>query len=246
MCPRSRGRASSFTGAPIAKFEDVRLLGPTFVRLLAQDFHVKKAVVPVVAQMAPYYAAGGGRAEKLLGPFDITNEHTEDVEVRTLVHLPYRFVPLALDQQLTPRAAWTVLVGTISSKGGAVEAQCAPLLSFLRAAAVEGSAIPFATADLKVVAPDKAPEAQRMEILRRDLPARFNTRALGGPSPGDAMTLALTSFEACTDTLKRTHVASGCAPRALRVKTPEERCGGVLAGALRIHGCVDASGVPLV
>ena len=120
MCPRSQGHASSFAGAPIAQFEDIRLLGPTFVCLPAQAFYVKKAVVPVVAQMAPAYAAGGEGAEKLLGPFEITNEHTEEVEVRTLVHLPYRFVPLALDQQLTPRAAWTVLPGAILSKGGAV------------------------------------------------------------------------------------------------------------------------------
>ena len=143
MCPRSRGRASSFAGAPIAQLEDVRLLGPTFVRLPAQDFYVKKAVVPAVAQMALAYAAGGGGAEKLLGPFDVLDDHSEEVEVRTLVHLPYRFVPLALDQHLTPRAAWTVLGGAISSKRGAVEAQCAPLLAFLRAAAVEGSVIPF-------------------------------------------------------------------------------------------------------
>ena len=95
--------------------------------------------------------------------------------MRTLVHLPYRFVPLALDQQLTPWDAWTVLAGAISSEGGAVEAQCAPLLSFLRAAAVEGSAIPFAPASLEVVAPDKALEAQRMEILRRYIPARLDT-----------------------------------------------------------------------
>ena len=71
--------------------------------------------------------------------------------MRTLVNLPYRFVLLALDQQLTLQKAWTVLAGSISSRGGAVKAQCAPLLSFLRAAAVEESAIPFATADLEVV-----------------------------------------------------------------------------------------------
>ena len=85
--------------------------------------------------------------------------------MRTLVHLPYHFAPLALNQQLTPQAAWTVLAGAISSEGGAVEAKCAPLLTFLRADAVEGSAILFATADLEVVAPDKVLEAQRMEIL---------------------------------------------------------------------------------
>ena len=49
MCPRSRGHASSFAGGPIAQFEDIRLLVPTFVRLPDQDFYVKKAVVPVVA-----------------------------------------------------------------------------------------------------------------------------------------------------------------------------------------------------
>ena len=223
MCPRSRGRASSFAVALIAQYEDVRLLGPTFVHLPAQAFHVNKAVVPVVAQMSPAYAAGGGGVEKLLGPFATTDANTEEVEVRTLVHLPYRFSPLAFDQQLTPQAAWTVLTGAIYSEGGAVKAQCAPLLSFMRAAAVEGASIPFATADLEVVALDKALEAQRMEILQRDLPARFDTGALGGLSLGDAMTLALTAFEARTDMLECTRVASNVAPRMLRVKTPEKR-----------------------
>ena len=63
--------------------------------------------------------------------------------------------------------------------GGGVEDQCASLLSFLRVAAVEGSAIPFETANLEVVTPDKALEAQRMEILRRDLPAHLYTGSLG-------------------------------------------------------------------
>ena len=76
--------------------------------------------------------------------------------MRTLVHLPYRFLSLALDQQLTPRAVWTVLAGAISSEGGGVEVQCAPPPSFMCAAAVEGSAIPFETSDLEVLAPDKA------------------------------------------------------------------------------------------
>ena len=133
MCPRSQGRALSFAGAPIAQFEEVRLLGPTFVRLPAQASYVKNAVVLVVAQMATAYAAGGGGAEKLLGPFEITDDHTEEVKVRTLVHLPYRFVPLALDQQLTPRAAWTVLVGAILSEGGGLRgAVCAAPFIYAR------------------------------------------------------------------------------------------------------------------
>ena len=67
-----------------------------------------------------------------------------------------------------------------------------PLLLFLPADTLEGSAILFATAGLKVVAPDKALEVQRMEILQRDLPARFDTGASGGLLPGDAMMHALT------------------------------------------------------
>ena len=171
--------------------------------------------------MAPAYDAGGGGEEKRLGPYEVLDNHSEEVEVRTLVHLPYRFVPLALDQHLTPRAAWTVLVGAISSEGGVVETQCALLLAFLRAAAVQGLMIPFEAADLKVVAPDKSPEVHRMEILRRDLPARFDAGALGGGSAGDAMTLALSTFEARTDMLERTRAASDGAPRAIQIKTPE-------------------------
>ena len=68
MCPCSRGRASSFSWGPIVQFEDVRLLGPTFVQLLAQAFYVKKAVVPAVSQTSPAYTTVGGGAENLLGP----------------------------------------------------------------------------------------------------------------------------------------------------------------------------------
>ena len=57
-----------------------------------------------------------------------------------------------------------------------------------------------------------------MEILRRYLPARFDTGASGRPSPGDAMTLALSAFEARTDMLKRTCAASNGDPRVVRVK----------------------------
>ena len=83
------------------------------MRLPAQAFYVKNAVMLVVAQMAPAYVAGGGGSENILGPFDVLDDHTEEGEVRTLVHLPYRFAPLALDQKLTPRAAWMVLAGAI-------------------------------------------------------------------------------------------------------------------------------------
>ena len=100
--------------------------------------------------------------------------------------------------------------------------------------------------NLEVVSLDKALEVQRMEILPRYLPARFNTGASGGPSPGDAMMLALTAFEARMDMLERTRVASDAAPKVLGVKTPEKRWGAVLEGALRIYGCMDDSGLPLV
>ena len=64
--------------------------------------------------------------------------------------------------------------------------------------------------------------------------------------PGDAMTLALSLFEARTDILEHTRAASDGAPRAVRVKTPEEKLGEVLEGALPMHGYVDASGLPPV
>ena len=60
------------------------------------------------------------------------------------------------------------------------------------------------------------------------------------------MTLALTAFEARMGMLKRTRTASDGAPRAVRVKTPEEKWGAVLEGVLRMHGCVDASVLPPV
>ena len=60
------------------------------------------------------------------------------------------------------------------------------------------------------------------------------------------MTLALNAFEVRMDMLECTRAASDGAPRAVRVKTPEEKWGAVLEGALRMHGCVDASGLPPV
>ena len=63
---------------------------------------MKKSVVLAVAQMAPANDAGGEGAERLLGTSDVLDNNMEEVEVCTLVHLPYRFVPLALDQHITP------------------------------------------------------------------------------------------------------------------------------------------------
>ena len=57
------------------KYKDVRLLGPTFVRLPAQDFFAKKAVVPVIVQMAPAYAAGGGNTKAPWTLRDNRREH---------------------------------------------------------------------------------------------------------------------------------------------------------------------------
>ena len=131
-------------------------------------------------------------------------------------------------------------------EGGVAETQCALLLAFLRAAAVKGSVIPFEASylgsvlpfdasDLEFIALDKVLEAQRMEILRRDLPARFDVGALVGPSAGEAMTLALSAFEARIDMLERTRAAINGAPREVIIKKPEERWGAVLEGALRMH-----------
>ena len=106
--------------------------------------------------------------------------------------------------------------------------------------------IPFEASDLEVIALDKALEVQRMDILQRNLPARFDTGASGGPSPGDAMTLYLSAFEERTDMLERTRVASDGAPGAARVKTMEQKRGAVLEGALSMHGCIDTSGLPSV
>ena len=60
------------------------------------------------------------------------------------------------------------------------------------------------------------------------------------------MTLALSAFEGHTDMLERTCAASDGSPRAIQIKSPKEKWGAVLEGALRMHLCVDASGLLLV
>ena len=141
--------------------------------------------MPAVAQMAPAYAAGGGEAESLLGPYNVLDNHAEkksrcalSCTSRTALS-PWRWTSIS---HLERRGrCWEA---PYHRRGGVVETQCAPLLDFLHAAAVEGLVIPFEVSDLEVVAPDKALEAQRMEILQRDLPARFDAGSLGGASAG--------------------------------------------------------------
>ena len=66
-------------------------------------------------------------------------------------------------------------------------------------------------------------------------PVRFDTGDSGGSSPGDSMTIALTAFDPRTDMLERTCAAIDGAPRAVRMKKPEEKWGALLEGVLHMH-----------
>ena len=69
VCPRSQGRASSFVGPPIAQLEDVRLLGPTFVRLSAHMFYVKS---PWFRQLLKWRRPTPQEEEERRGSWDLT------------------------------------------------------------------------------------------------------------------------------------------------------------------------------
>ena len=70
----------------------------------------------------------------MVGPFEGEEEHLEQLTPRYAVYLPQAYVPQALEQDLTPRAAWETIGAQVISDHR--EEACKPLLDWLRVALV--------------------------------------------------------------------------------------------------------------
>lgn len=88
--------------------------------------------VPTIENMQAELAANGQAV--FLGPYADNDPDTEEVITRRTVPVPHVYVPLVLFRSLTPREAWLQLGEAIVMDQR--QADCAPLLNFLRAATV--------------------------------------------------------------------------------------------------------------
>jgi hypothetical protein len=68
----------------------------------------------------------------VVGPFGANEVGTEIVRTQNMMAVPPKYIPIILGQRLTPWEAYTRLGGAIRMDGQ--EADCANLLTFLRAA----------------------------------------------------------------------------------------------------------------
>ena len=108
----------------------------------------------------------------VLGPFTNADADTELIRVRRTCYIPPKYVPLFLAEPLSPRQAWEQVRGQVIVDGK--EADCLPLMDFLRAALVTSQQ--GAPPVLEIALPT-APLAdgillnhRRQHILERDFP----------------------------------------------------------------------------
>jgi hypothetical protein len=101
-----------------------------------------------------------GQADlQTVGPFPVGDPDTEILQVRNTVFIPSRYMPLFLDDELTPRTAWERLRGAIVTNGDAID--CLPLINWLRCAVTLRYATDHASPLAQVV-----PAAQLLANLR--------------------------------------------------------------------------------
>ena len=107
-----------------------------------------------------------------VGPFAANEVGTELIRTRSVMFLPPRYIAIVLGQNLTPRDAYLRLGGAIRADG--LELDCAPLLSFLRAACTlpTGQPVPaLQRAAATVLRADAALYRHiRDNVVLRDLP----------------------------------------------------------------------------
>jgi hypothetical protein len=108
----------------------------------------------------------------LVGPFGNDDAGTEVVRVRHAILVPFRYVRLLLQTPLTPREAWTQLVGAIIADGNQVA--CAPLIDWVRAAITrqadgQASRVQIEHPSIPLMLP--ALIKQRWKLVLTDLPA---------------------------------------------------------------------------
>ena len=109
-----------------------------------------------------------------LGPYADGDAGTDVIRVRRSVYVPSKYVHILLETPLTPIMAWERLRGAIVNDGAA--ADCAPIITWLRAALTHGVGrnrrVPTLALDAlpEAPVPDSALLNHRRSLLLRDFP----------------------------------------------------------------------------
>jgi hypothetical protein len=128
---------------------------------------------------------GAEPEDELLGPHKATDANVRTVKTRGGMYIPFEFMPLVLEKNLTAREAYLLLVPAIVDAG--MEATCQPLIDWLTVAFTDPSAMAPETVNLKPClgrlhfSPSPAVvSSRRAEVLYQDLPAINATPGGGG------------------------------------------------------------------
>ena len=157
----------------VAKGDFVHGMLPV-VEFPATAFHLQNQVrVATAAAIDQFFTANANATA--LGPFAAGDADTEVIRPRTCMFVPPTLISILLSTPLTPREAWTRLRGELVRQG--LEAECAPLVDWLRAALTKALNHPdsiSASARQLPTAPilDQALMNHRHTLVIRDLPAR--------------------------------------------------------------------------
>ena len=147
--------------------------------------------VRVLTEEALHQHLAGDPVAAAVGPFDDTVPDTEEIRIRHCSYIPFRYVPILLDTDLSPRSAWLRLSTAIAANGD--QASCRPLLDFLRAALTRSTAPVAPAVSHPWPSLPRPPDATLVnfyqDMLRRDLPALHSPTAPAGPATAVATQL---------------------------------------------------------
>jgi hypothetical protein len=184
--------------------------------------------IPTAAFLDEAFA--GDPHVQTVGPFVEGDAGTEVARTRQYMYVPPKYVPILLEQRLSPREAWTRVQGAITLDGAA-EA-CAPLLTWLRATCTIATNRPVPAVQRSppiVPLADLALQAHRQEILARDLPAR-TTATPADPGSSIQVAAAIGALASEQRDARAEAIASKVASSA---KTPEARWGTMALNLLQ-------------
>lgn len=127
-------------GLPATPFDDqghaflgdlINGQAPPSIIIEPTAFHTVPAVrVLTAAALDQAIAAHPDR--EMFGPYDATDADTETIRTRRMMLIPSKYLPMVLDEGITPKQAWLRIRGSMVAHGDADS--CQPLIDWLRVA----------------------------------------------------------------------------------------------------------------
>jgi len=188
--PGSLGLESSLKNCVFGYLDDVDEGVPEIVQLNETLFGLTGTVN--VATLAHHKSTLESEPDTVILPVRGNDEaQTESIKARISAFIPFSLVPLLIEKNLNAREAFLIVAAHIDALGA--QAECAPLLAFLRVAGTYSAADSVANS-LMEPGPTFRSEKQltkymMRKVLYRDLPELRG----GGVARPDAATAALTS-----------------------------------------------------